>query len=91
MVKELYDWQMTPITEMIVSDTDSNQMFFNDGIDLDFGRWIWKSSLLENAQLETSPTILPTKFFDTISNPIIWPFLVQRSRDLEYQIRKFFF
>ena len=37
MVKELYDWQMTPITEMIVSDTDSNQMgVFNDGIDLDF-------------------------------------------------------
>ena len=77
---------------MIVSHTDSNQMgFFNDGIDLDFGCWIWKSSLLEKAQLETSPTILLAKFFDTISNSIIWPYFMRRSRDLEYQIRKFFF
>ena len=33
MVKELDDWQMTPITEMIVSDTASNQMgVFNDDL-----------------------------------------------------------
>ena len=83
---------MTQITEMIVFDTDSNRMgIFNDGIYLDFGCWIRNFSLLENAQLETSPTILLAKFFDTISNSIIWPYFMRRSRDLEYQIRKFFF
>ena len=31
MVKELDDWHMTPLTEMIVSDTASNQMgVFNE-------------------------------------------------------------
>ena len=70
MVRELYDWQMTPITEMIVSDTDSKQMFF---LMMEL-IWIFdfesEKAVSWKAELETSPTFLLAKFFATISNII---------------------
>ena len=74
MVKELYDWQMTPITEMIVSDTDSNQIgVFNHGIDLDFVESekavSWKTPSLKPpppSSLQNSMIQFPTQLFDPI-------------------------